>query len=475
MDFEFLSANLQIAYPFRDIITVSRPSGTADIEGLVAAIRAYTYDQRDAELYLDEIDLQTSDGFVTLDSAKLVLRWSDDDTIITFEDGAGSAVRSIPYGSWVVVTFRHGTEDFMFHLVFPIDAAESGSSSSSSSSGSSDSPSLTFAFEKDVDDIVILSSLVKQGPGKVQRVYIKQGGILTQIAGPGAEFTIRPGFNVEMEAGAVDDSDVGRRLTRVALNAVPGAGLGRYLICDGMKYLLTLNGAGPDDTGHLKLAPEECYWLDIPVASGPTPVAVPEHNIVSVATLEANQVRLRNACGACCSCEDYVKIYDHLRWIWDNAKAVAGRIDTLRLLYDSLVQRLQDIQPDGGDSIVVITQVAGSLLVQVSIWNDTGVETTEDIVATLDITLPGGVTRVLQQSIISGLSTGPDTDAPDDVAGSPNVTISEPLAPLRSFYWSTSWLIEDIDVDDEIIVTASLAGGMSKASAVDLVWKDTGE
>ena len=469
MDFDLLSSNLQIAYPFSDSVGVSRDSGVVDIDGLVAAIRAYTYDQRNAELYLDEIDLQTSDGFVTLDYAKLVLRWSDDSTTVTFEDGAGSTVRAVPYGAWVVITFRHGTEDFVFHLVFPLDVAEAGLSSSSS--GSSDGPYLSFAFEKDTDDVVILPSLVKQGPGKVQRIYIKRGSMLTQIAGPGEEFTIRPGFNLEMGAGAVDDDDIGRKLTRVAIDAVPGSGLGRYLICDGMKYLLTLNGAGPDDTGHLKLAPKECYWLDVPVATGPTPVAVPLHNISKIATLESNQVRLRNACGACCTCEDYIKTYDHLKWIWDNAKDVSDRVGVLRELYTALVEQVEALQPKSSDPIIFIVQSGNLLLVQVTMWNDTGIETAEDLVATLNITLPGSATRELAQSIISGVTGGPNFDTPDDVDSTPNVTIEEPLSPLRTFYWTTTWTIGDIDEDDEIAVTAVLSGGLSKAGTADVVWK----
>ena len=317
MDFDFLSSNLQIAYPFRDSVDVARPDGNENINGLVAALRMYTSDQREDQLLLDAVDIRSSDGFTTVDTAKLTLRWANEYAQFTLESGVNAVAKSTVYGSWVAVRWRHTTDDLVFHLIFPYDAADEQSSSSSSSSSSSDGPDVSFRFWKYLDDILVLSSLVKQGPAKVKRVYTKQGSTLTQLTGPGEELSVQPGFNMEIEQGTPTLAETGRKLTRVAINAVPGAGLGRYLICDGAAYLRTLNGVVADDNGALSLGPEECYWLDIPLASGPTPVT-PQHNIQRVATLTPYQVRLRNACGACCSCEDYVKIYDHLRWIWDN-------------------------------------------------------------------------------------------------------------------------------------------------------------
>jgi len=445
MDFDFLSANLQIAYPFRDIIAVMRPSGVEDIQPLVAAIRVYTADRRAAELILDEIELQTSDGFTTFDVAKLELRWSDDDVPIVLEDGLGVTAKIAVYGSWVVVRWRHNTEDFVFHLVFPLAAAETDSSSSPSDS--SDGPYLTYRFWKDTDDIKILSSLVKQGPGKVQRIYLKRGSTLTQLAGPGQELTIRPGFNMEIEDGAADTADAGRKLTRVAIDAVPGAGLGRYLICKGNEYLLTLNGAGPDDNGSLKLAPEECYWLDIPVATGPTSVSEPQHNIGKVATLEPNQVRLRNACGPCCSCDDYVAAYNNLRKIWDAAKAIP--IDDLRDRYTALVQLLAIKQPS--DDILFIAQSGNSkLIVQVSVWNNTKVPVVDDVVITLTFTLPDGVEFTVIQSVISGLGD-PRFVQPEDKDTTPNTTVEIDLEAYQVYWWNLNVTLTDMELDLSLI------------------------
>ncbi len=470
MDFDFLSSNLQIAYPFRDIITVMQPGGSAEIQPLVAAIRVYTYDQREAELYLDEVDLQSSDSFDTLDVAKLTLRWSDDDVQFTLEDGVNAVAYPVVYGAWVVVRWRHTTEDFVFHLVFPLAAADVGSSSSPSGSPSPGTP-VDFRFWKDTDDITILASLVKQGPEKVKKVYVKRGSTLTEIAGPGDELSIRPGFNMEIEAGAAAVDDGGRKLTRVAVNAVPGAGLGRYLLCKGSEYLLTLNGVGPDDVGNTKFAPEECYWLDIPIASGPTPVPEPQHNIERVATLRPNQVRLRNACGPCCSCEDYVKTYDHLKEIWARAQAVAARIDTLRAQECALVAALTTKLP--GDEILFLSQSGSSLVIQVSIWNDSTDEITDDITITLEITLEGSATRSLQLSVVSGFGA-PQYPVVQDPTGDPNITLDDDMGPYQVAYWNTMWAISGLDVGDIATVTATISGGMTKSETEELTWADLG-
>jgi len=472
MDFDFLSSNLHIAYPFHDAVDVGRPSGVENINGLVAALRVYTYEQHEAGLFLDAIHLRTEDGFITLHTAKVDLRWSDG-TTLSLEEGVNAIARSVAYGAWIVVTMRHTTEDVVFHIVFPVDVAEDVSSSSSLS-GSSDGPDLVFRFWKQAEDVEILSSLVKQGPKKIKNIYAKQGSVLTKLAGPGQEFSVQPGFNMEIEQGTADTEDTGRKLTRVAINAVPGAGLGRYLLCPGNEYLFTLNGVGPNDNGDLRLGPEECYWLDIPVASGPTPVPDPKHNISSLATLESNQVRLRNACGPCCSCEDYVKIYDNLRKIWTGALAVASRVDAIRNQYCSLVEQLAEKQPQ--DDILFIAQSGSSLIVQVSVWNNENTEVTDPITITITITLPDGATRTYVQSVIAGLGN-PRFILPEDIIDpedTPNITVEDDLRAYQVFWWNTTWSTSGIEIDDEVSVTAVISGGLSKSESETLVWADLG-
>ena len=135
MDFDFLSSNLQIAYPFHESVDVERASGVVSIDGLMAAMRVYTYDQREADLYVDEINVRSSDGFSTLDTAKITLRWSDDLTPFELENGVNAVAKSVVYGAWVVVRWRHTAEDFVVHIVFPL-AVHQASSMTRFASGS---------------------------------------------------------------------------------------------------------------------------------------------------------------------------------------------------------------------------------------------------------------------------------------------------------------------------------------------------
>jgi hypothetical protein len=469
MDFDFLSSNLHIAYPFRDSVDVGRPSGVENVNGLVAALRVYTYEQREANLFLDAIHLRTEDGFITLHTAKIDLRWSDG-TTVSLEAGVNAVARSVAYGAWIVVTVRHTTEDIVFHIVFPVDVTDDVSSSSSLS-GSSDGPDLVFRFWKQTDDIEILSSLVKLGPKKIKNIYAKQGSTLTKVAGPGQEFSVQPGFNMEIEQGAASVEDTGRKLTRVAINAVPGSGLGKYLICRGDEYLFTLNGVGPDDNGNLKLGPEECYWLDIPIKSGPTPLPNPSHNIARSVILEPNQVRLRNACGPCCSCDDYIKAYDHLRQIWNKARAVAESVNGIRDGYASLVQQLAAKQPQ--DDILFIAQNGMQLVVQVTVWNNSEEATTGETVITLEFSLPDGVTFNYAQSVVAGLGD-PRYMVPEDVDTTPNVTVEDELRAYQVFWWNTTWTLAGIDVGDELTVTATISESMDKSETEELTWADLG-
>jgi hypothetical protein len=232
--------------------------------------------------------------------------------------------------------------------------------------------------------------------------------------------------------------------------------------------LLTLNGVAGDDIGNVNLGPEECYWLDVPLRSGPAPVDNPQHNITKVGTLQPNQLRVRNACGPCCSCEDYVKTYDHLKGIWDTAKQLAARYNALRDSFSSLVSDWGDKQE--GDNILAIGQYGpDSLLVQVSIWNDTTDFIIDDILAVLSFSLPDGVDFVNTMSALSSISA-PVYVKPDDLDTEPKITVTTNLEPFQAVFWTSTWTLSGISVGDVVELTAILSGGVTKSKTEDLTW-----
>jgi hypothetical protein len=458
MDFDFLSNNLHIAYPFRDDVMVTRPSGSTSVVPLVAAIRAYTADRRNADLYLDAFDIRSDDSWATLTAASLTLRWSDDDVQFVISDGVNSVANVVQYGEWLVASWRSTEEpDFAFHAVIPLAAVEGAAPE-------------TVRFWKDTANITVLAGVVKQGPNKVRRVYLKRGVELVQLAGPGEEIIIRPGFNMKMAAGETETEDVGRKLTKVAIDAVPDAGTGKYLLCNGSKFLRTLNGTGADALGNTNLAPEECYWLELPVRDAPSPVPIPEHNITESVEVRPHRVGLRNTCVACCSCENYIKSYDNLRKIWNDAKTVSERYQGAREAYHAVLTLYEEMIPE--ESSFAIIQRGKNVLVAVRVLNDTGEDVVDDILIRLVFELPDGSSFEYNTSIITGLGGARFID-PDDDTGEPNITIEDDLQPEQAFFWSSSWRINGIEAEDEVTVTMIISGSLESTETKTITWTES--
>lgn len=473
MDFDFLSSNLQIAYPFKDEVEVTRPSGDVPIDGLAAALRYYTYDQRDADLYIDEVDFRSSDGFATLDSAQVDLRWSDG-TTVTLEDGVTAEAKVYTYGAWIVVTLMSletsgssssssssssgvGSElPTVLHIVFPADVVETAGSIK------------TYRFWKKTDDIEVLASLVKQGPGKLRRLFIKRGDELVQVAGPGEPVLIGKGFNMSIEAQEATLVG-GRQIVPITLDAVPGAGAGRYLICQRNAYLRTLTGVPPSEIGAAQLKPEECYWLERSMSEGPTPVAEPRNNITEEGTLAPNELQLHNSCGPCCSCEDYVATYAHLRDIWDRARVASANFYTLRDGYHGLLASFETYVSNLNDLLTLRQFKTDKMVLTLLIRNLTDEEIPAGVTATLTITPPNGIATFIEET---GYVNGPNQKGPlppePGGSGDQTITFDEPFPAHTATAWLGMWEFSNVSPDDEVEVVAILANGIDASETETL-------
>jgi len=454
MDFDFLSSNLQIAYPFLWDVTVARPSGNVSLVDLMAALRLYTSDSREAELYIDEIDLRSNDNFVTLSTAMVELRWSDGITM-TLEDGVTATAQVVKYGLWVVVTWRRtetGQLPTVLQIVFPLAAVAAGSPE-------------TYRFWKLSEDVEVLSALVKQGPEKVCRVFVKRGSELVQVTGPGEQVVVQPGFNMQVVAGDLVLSG-GRRLTTVAVDAVPGAGKGRYLRCLGNAYLLTLTGVPPDSIGNAKLNPQECYWLERALSQAPTPLAATSHGFTQAGALLANELQLHNACGPCCSCADYVAAYERLRTIWDRAKVTSAKFYELRTKYNELIAQYEAITAQLHDLLTLTQYRDDSIVVLIALTNDTAVPIVDDVVVDITITTPDGVTySYYDGSGFMKSSRESGSQDPSDPDGSPSLTFDSGISVGGTLYWTGIWRLLAVAAADEITVTLLVSGGMTNAAS----------
>ena len=488
MDFDFLSSNLQIAYPFQQNVTVGRLGVDTELAPIVAAARIRTIDQRDERLTLESVYVESSDDFVTLDEADLGLAWQPSGDVVDLSRSAGTANAVVQlYGSWIVVEWYapnelSGAIDLAAKLIFPTSAVETLPSSSSSSSSSSSAGVISvIQIDKTVDEITFHTSVTSQGPKKVRRVYWKRGDAIELLADRNEEFIVQAGFN--MSLGAVDDdaTEEGRQLTRVSVDAVPGAGFGKYLICRGSEYLITMNGVAANKQGELVLNPLECYW-PIQEIDGEIEPQTASHGITGTAQIKPNEVKIGNACGPCCSCDDYIATYNHLHELWLRAIAVSGDIYALNSQYEELIALYEDIVGSCEPIALVLVQTPTDILyTTIALCNDTistlnnSPETTPLLQFDLEFVLPAGVSTTYM--VGSGTLSAPGGShqlEPDSYTGLSAVIKADlPVTPHNTIYWTGAWTLGGVlatkVIDATVLATeGDLPAPRSIASSITL-------
>jgi len=312
-------------------------------------------------------------------------------------------------------------------------------------------------------------SRVLAGPNRIRRVFIKQGDDLQLVAENGEDLLIQPGFNMQLEAQDPDTSE-GRQLTRISIDAVPGAGRGKYLLCPGRQYLYTINGVGPDQQGRAKISPEECYWVELPLRRPPTPIPE-EHGLTEEGVVLPHTLQLHNACGPCCSCEDYIKTYDNLRRLWNQARAQSLIYQQLRAGYSSL---LSAYLLKFNDQTLVIAKYDDQTIRVVSTYVHG--EQDDYLKFEFEFTLPIGVTlgyvsnSGVYASSISGALLKDPTD-PNGTSGNPYVEITDYTFEenVRS-YWAGLWRLNGIETDDEVEVSVVITDGDTQSASQSITW-----
>jgi hypothetical protein len=378
-------------------------------------------------------------------------------TIDLDDSDAGTTFVWNAYGEWAV--FSWTTDDISIQFVIPVDAITTNGGDEEFVVGydAGYTPQTTDEYE-------LQQSRVLGGPGRVRRVYVKQGSTLTLVAENGDDVLIQPGFNMQVEPGETETA--GRQLTRVALDAVPGAGRGKYLLCPGRNYLYTINGVGPNTQGGANISPEECYWVELPTRRPPTPI-VEEHGLTEEAELLPNSLRLHNSCLPCCSCEDYVLAYEHLRAIWNRARAVALLYQQLRTGYYELMAQYEIIM--SGAAVLTLDKYDDETLRVIASYP----HSTDDSELTFEFTftLPEGL--VLSYYDKSGVFLSPSIGGPffldpDNPDSSPEVTVEGEFTAGTRSYWVGLWNIPGISEGDTVEVELLATGGESISSTQEI-------
>lgn len=349
LDFAWLSNNLDIAYPFKTpapVITLN--SKQYHLGNLIAdaAIYLSTTDATSWKLYSLTLTFNwpsaPTSGVITIKSAT--------GSEITFDPTSGATFNAWLYGDWLVtewtkeVTTPDGFSDY--DAVVRLLWAQAPLVSETS-------------FDKNESDwgdpAWFEDGLVKNGPNRVRRAFYKVGDYYFPL---GSELLLNGGFNTDLLIKTAGD-DTGFRADTVApppvraettllLRMVPDAGMGKYLRCTPQDELKTINGLGPDEWGNFHLAPIDCYWLERPLASVPTMTG---GQVDQTALVEPHKLQLHNACYECCSCADYVAVYENLSLLWSMAQGVSKRIYSMLDKYKSL--RLEFLNRTKGGALII--------------------------------------------------------------------------------------------------------------------------
>lgn len=310
-DFEFLSSNLLISYPF----STPAPSVTVGVDTVnLGALFS------DAILYVDSgTEQRVALKYFKLDQGSgaldITLNYADGTLLAALSSGSDVS-RIETYGRWIVTELRReGDDPIIARFVLPDTAV--------------DPLEVTVAGT----GAVIEPSLVTRPPSKVKTAYLKVGANLYQLAD---EIVFDGGYNFDIEQRATRGTTA-RPLQVIRMTAEAGGGIGPFIEPAEQPKVRTIAGAAPtSDKGTIDLIGGECYTL--------TPIP------------ENNELELRVICGQCCSCEDYVTVYEGLKALWDQAVEIGESVNSYFEQYTDLLSRLS-IGGGGGPDPTLTSKV----------------------------------------------------------------------------------------------------------------------
>lgn len=321
-DFEFLTTNRFIAYPFAESIDAARLH-----EAVVDAVIFHNRDPGQ-QIRLDTLDLDTDE---------LVLTLADGTPFVTFSSLDKKPAED--FGDYRLHEWQRSStktggftdQDIVARLVFHAETEDG----------------LVFPIEPAADQGVFESSVIHQEPERVRRIHVVSAGGATLMITEG-ELLIQAGFNMEVipegettsegfEAAVGQVPEI-RVPTALRWTAQPGLGRGAFPTCvEETPPIFTINNQRPDDFGGFLLEATDCYWWERVLNAPRTPVI--DEIIDAISTVKENALAIRSRCEECCSCDDFINAYKQLRSVFEKAQAASEIInDVLRTYLETLAQ-----------------------------------------------------------------------------------------------------------------------------------------
>lgn len=213
-----------------------------------------------------------------------------------------------------------------------------------------------------IDPVTFSSKVLNQLPPRLDTLKIR--GIDSVIFGQnlvGQDSTgmlTTGGTNVKLSLG----SEITGRTDSVKLKdirlgsvldieATPGEGEGRFYDCPQDDYLYSINGTGPNGAGNINLTTDNC---------------------IRVTTDTTNTVGVANDCSVCCSCEDYIAVYEAIRRLVAYGNTLQTWFTNIEQTFTELVdQWAEDYEEDTLASLKLYPRRGGVLGLQVLMYNAT--------------------------------------------------------------------------------------------------------
>lgn len=295
---EYLTSNVEIAYPFKDNATGLALSNQTPVHGATPLLPR--------DFFIDMVVLTPQpEGAVHL---KSIERNGDDFTFI-FTDTAGTVlVNNVKnYATFPVerdmITFETAAVDSNDTVRIRAIVGEAFGDYLGTM------PDLS---TNDYTDLLpVNDGAVEHRPARVSAIRINDATYgqvdINEVA------RLYEGYNCDISTAANILSEPGTDASQITITLGPGLGKGTYNPCgdeEPIEYLARVNSIRPDDDGNFFISPTECY------------------NVIT--DPDNSRIILENICIPCCECDDYANmvkaIKNQLQYLRDTQKTLDGTI-----------------------------------------------------------------------------------------------------------------------------------------------------
>jgi hypothetical protein len=143
------------------------------------------------------------------------------------------------------------------------------------------------------------------------------------------------GYNVDLDVTSEETEDGEIISHEIEVDAQAGNGIGRYPGCTEQEAIRQINDSEADSRGNFAFDALGCYRAQPVVASVDNS---PTGTTFGQVSLQPGQLRVTNDCGPCCTCDDFIRVYEGVRRVWLKYKELGRRAELVR---DQLALNLQ--------------------------------------------------------------------------------------------------------------------------------------